>query len=138
MTKILPEEFIQQTQELMGEEMFAQLADAICHSEPPTSIRLNQFKVPRGTHLADNSSTDAEAKVKAQNESGETAAKDTEEAPKTEKEEAAVKAAATSVVPWCPDYGRYLTERPNFTFDHSSMPVCIMHRKPLLCLSTSW
>lgn len=20
-------------------------------------------------------------------------------------------------MPWCPDYGRYLTERPNFTFD---------------------
>ena len=96
MTKILPEEFIQQTQELMGEEMFAQLSDAICHSEPPTSIRLNRFKAPQGTHLADNSSTDAEAEVKTHNKSEKTAG---------------------SIVPWCPDYGRYLTERPNFTFD---------------------
>ena len=99
MTKILPEEFIQQTQELMGEEMFAQLSDAICHSEPPTSIRLNRFKAPQGTHLADNSSTDAEAEVKTHHESE-----------KSEK-------TAASIVPWCPDYGRYLTERPNFTFD---------------------
>ena len=96
MTKILPEEFIQQTQELMGEEMFAQLSDAICHSEPPTSIRLNRFKAPQGTHLADNSSTDAEAEAKTHHESEKT---------------------ADSIVPWCPDYGRYLTERPNFTFD---------------------
>ena len=84
MTKILPEEFIQQTQKLMGEEMFAQLSDAICHSEPPTSIRLNRFKAPQGTHLADNNSTDAEAEVKTHHESEKTAA---------------------SVVPWCPDYG---------------------------------
>lgn len=96
MTKILPEEFIQQTQKLMGEEMFAQLSDAICHSEPPTSIRLNRFKAPQGTHLADYSSTDAEAEVKTHHESEKTAA---------------------SIVPWCPDYGRYLTKRPNFTFD---------------------
>ena len=58
----------------MGEEMFAQLSDAICHSEPPTSIRLNRFKAPQGTHLADNSSTDAEAEVKTHNESKKTAA----------------------------------------------------------------
>lgn len=107
MTKILPEEFIQQTQKLMGEEMFAQLSDAICHSEPPTSIRLNRFKAPQGTHLADNNSTDAEAEVKTHHESEKTADKGTEEG----------KGTATSIVPWCPDYGRYLTERPNFTFD---------------------
>ena len=40
----LPEEFIQQTQELMGEEHFARYLAAF-DEEPPVSIRLNPQKV---------------------------------------------------------------------------------------------
>ncbi len=109
MTKILPKEFIQQTQKLMGKEMFAQLADAICHSDPPTSIRLNRFKMPRGTHLADNKDTENMLKPQGADEKNKPQTENTSHRRK--------KQAATYIVPWCPDYGRYLTERPNFTFD---------------------
>lgn len=128
MTKILPEEFIQQTQKLMGEEMFAQLSDAICHSEPPTSIRLNRFKAPQGTHLADNSSTDAEAEVKTHNESEK-------RLPKEQKKAKERQPLSCLGVPTMADT---LQKGPTSPSTHSSMPVCIMPRKPLPCLSTSW
>lgn len=42
--KTLPEDFIQYTQELMGDELFQQLKQGIIEGEAPTSIRLNPFK----------------------------------------------------------------------------------------------
>ena len=51
MAKILPQDFRQQTIELMGEQLFAQIENSICNEEPPTSIRFNRFKAPQGTHI---------------------------------------------------------------------------------------
>ena len=73
--KTLPEDFIQYTQELMGDELFQQLKQGITEGEAPTSIRLNPFKCKEGED------------------------------------------AAGEPIPWCPSTGRYLSTRPNFTFD---------------------
>ena len=73
--KTLPEDFIQYTQELMGDELFLQLKQGITEGEAPTSIRLNPFKCKEGED------------------------------------------AAGEPIPWCPSTGRYLSTRPNFTFD---------------------
>ena len=73
--KTLPEDFIQYTQELMGDELFQQLKQGIIEGEAPTSIRLNPFKCKEGED------------------------------------------AAGEPIPWCPSTGRYLSTRPNFTFD---------------------
>ena len=73
--KTLPEDFIQYTQELMGDELFQQLKQGITEGEAPTSIRLNPFKCEEGED------------------------------------------AAGEPIPWCPSTGRYLSTRPNFTFD---------------------
>lgn len=73
--KTLPEDFIQYTQELMGDELFQQLKQGITEGEAPTSIRINPFKCKEGED------------------------------------------AAGEPIPWCPSTGRYLSTRPNFTFD---------------------
>ena len=73
--KTLPEDFIQYTQELMGDELFLQLKQGITEGEAPTSIRINPFKCKEGED------------------------------------------AAGEPIPWCPSTGRYLSTRPNFTFD---------------------
>lgn len=74
----LPSDFITYTRRLMGDELFARLADGLDSQQAPTSIRLNPFKA---------------------------AGKDVPEA------------KADGFVPWCSATGRYLKERPNFTFD---------------------
>ena len=73
--KTLPEDFIQYTQKLMGDELFQQLKQGITEGEAPTSIRINPFKCKEGED------------------------------------------AAGEPIPWCPSTGRYLSTRPNFTFD---------------------
>ena len=80
----LPEEFRTYTQQLMGEELYAQLQHGIERQEAPTSIRLNPFKVPHGTHVAPQYRCDEPLQ---------------------------------ELVPWSPRCGRYLSCRPNFTFD---------------------
>ncbi len=50
--KTLPEDFIQYTQELMGDELFLQLKQGITEREAPTSIRLNPFKCKEGEDAA--------------------------------------------------------------------------------------
>ena len=95
MAKILPQDFRQQTIELMGEQLFAQIENSICNEEPPTSIRFNRFKAPQGTHICTFDNHHAEEGTASHHGA----------APQEEP------------VPWCPDYGRYLEERPNFTFD---------------------
>ena len=91
----LPEEFIQQTRELMGEERFARYLAAF-DEEPPVSIRLNPQKVKGALELCSlaTKGTQEGWKVKGEYHSPLT----------------------THQVPWCP-LGIYLSERPNFTFD---------------------
>ena len=86
--KTLPEDFIKYTQELMGDELFQQLKRGITEQEAPTSIRLNPFKCKEGEDVRmENSPEDGERQVEGE------------------------------PIPWCPSTGRYLSSRPNFTFD---------------------
>ena len=92
--KTLPEDFIKYTQELMGDELFQQLKQGITEQEAPISIRLNPFKCKEGEDVRmENSPEDGE-----QNVEGEQQVKG-------------------EPIPWCPSTGRYLSTRPNFTFD---------------------
>ena len=86
--KTLPEDFIKYTQELMGDELFQQLKRGITEQEAPTCIRLNPFKCKEGEDVRmENSPEDGERQVEGE------------------------------PIPWCPSTGRYLSSRPNFTFD---------------------
>ncbi len=86
--KTLPEDFIKYTQELMGDELFQQLKRGITEQEAPTSIRLNPFKCKEGEDVRmENSPEDGERQIEGE------------------------------PIPWCPSTGRYLSSRPNFTFD---------------------
>lgn len=86
--KTLPEDFIKYTQELMGDELFQQLKQGITEGEAPTSIRLNPFKCKEGEDVRmENSPENGERLVESE------------------------------PIPWCPSTGRYLSTRPNFTFD---------------------
>ena len=86
--KTLPEDFIKYTQELMGDELFQQLKRGITEQEAPTSIRLNPFKCKEGEDVRmENSPEDGERQVEGE------------------------------PIPWCSSTGRYLSSRPNFTFD---------------------
>ena len=90
----LPEDFETYTRQLMGDKLYAQLRHGIEEEEAPTSIRLNPYKVPEGTHVAPQYGCKPLDESSAQDDG---------------KHEA--------LVPWCPSYGRYLGSRPNFTFD---------------------
>ena len=93
MAMTLPKEFETYTQQLMGDELYAQLRHGIEEEEPPTSIRFNPYNVPKGTHISpqyDCTPLD-----------GDTTNNFTHEV----------------LVPWSPKCGRYLGSRPNFTFD---------------------
>ena len=94
MAKILPEDFRKYTLGLMGEELYQQLEQGITEGEAPTSIRLNPFKCKEGEDV---------------------------KTPKEEKDVNSQKEGEQKVmgepIPWCPSTGRYLTTRPNFTFD---------------------
>jgi len=83
----LPADFIQQTREIMGEELFGRYL-ASFDGEVPVSIRLN----PRKCHLVDDLSADSASRWMAD------------------------EAGGAAPVPWC-EYGFYLPTRPNFTFD---------------------
>lgn len=72
---MLPPEFSKNIHALLGEQEGAALLDAIEHTAPPTSVRLNPLKPC-----------------------------------------AALPAAVEAAVPWA-ENGRYLTERPRFTYD---------------------
>ena len=76
MAKTLPKDFIDYTQQLMGDELYHQLEQGILEGEVPTSIRLNPFKCKESEDAVDG-----------------------------------------EPIPWCPTTGRYLSSRPNFTFD---------------------
>jgi len=88
MAKILPEDFRKYTQELMGDELFELLERGITEGEVPTSIRLNPFKCKEGEDIC-------MAGVSGKREEEMTG----------------------EAIPWCPSTGRYLSARPNFTFD---------------------
>ena len=94
MAKILPEDFRKYTLGLMGEELYQQLEQGITEGEAPTSIRLNPFKCKEGEDV---------------------------KTPKEEKDVNSQKEGEQKVmgepIPWCPSTGRYLSTRPNFTFD---------------------
>ena len=85
----LPEEFILQTRQLMGEERFNRYLEAF-EEEAPVSIRVNpkhRGTVPCVSSAADNTGTVPSVQV-----------------------------SSVQKVPWCPE-GYYLSERPQFTFD---------------------
>ena len=94
MAKILPEDFRKYTLGLMGEELYQQLEQGITEGEAPTSIRLNPFKCKEGEDV---------------------------KTPKEEEDVNSQKEGEQKVmgepIPWCPSTGRYLSTRPNFTFD---------------------
>ena len=74
----LPHDFESYTRQLMGEQLYSQLAAGLDSTETPVSIRLNPFKAGDNDIAEDLRDTD---------------------------------------VPWCKTTGRYLSRRPNFTFD---------------------
>ena len=86
----LPEEFILQTRQLMGEERFNRYLGAF-EEEAPVSIRVNP-KMHRGTVPCVSSAADNTGTVPS------------------------VQVPSVQKVPWCPE-GYYLSERPQFTFD---------------------
>ena len=86
----LPEEFILQTRQLMGEERFNRYLEAF-EEEAPVSIRVNP-KMHRGTVPCVSSAADNTGTVPS------------------------VQVPSVQKVPWCPE-GYYLSERPQFTFD---------------------
>ena len=86
----LPEEFILQTRQLMGEERFNCYLEAF-EEEAPVSIRVNP-KMHRGTVPCVSSAADNTGTVPS------------------------VQVPSVQKVPWCPE-GYYLSERPQFTFD---------------------
>ena len=93
----LPEEFILQTRQLMGEERFNRYLGAF-EEEAPVSIRVNP-KMHRGTVPKHRGTVPCVS----------SAADNTGTVP-------SVQVPSVQKVPWCPE-GYYLSERPQFTFD---------------------
>ena len=93
----LPEEFILQTRQLMGEERFNRYLEAF-EEEAPVSIRVNP-KMHRGTVPKHRGTVPCVS----------SAADNTGTVP-------SVQVPSVQKVPWCPE-GYYLSERPQFTFD---------------------
>ena len=93
----LPEEFILQTRQLMGEERFNRYLEAF-EEEAPVSIRVNP-KMHRGTVPKHRGTVPCVS----------SAADNTGTVP-------SVQVSSVQKVPWCPE-GYYLSERPQFTFD---------------------
>ena len=74
----LPNDFTEYSRKLMGDSLYAMLADGLDNEPTPTSVRLNPFKAGGRDVVA---------------------------------------SLSDGIVPWCACTGRYLSNRPNFTFD---------------------
>lgn len=74
--KTLPQDFLCEIEQILGEQEAAQLCAAIAESQPSVSVRLNPLKTDKNVLFS-----------------------------------------SVESVPWCKEWGRYLAERPRFTYD---------------------